>query len=132
MLLTQTNWLRMPARELGSSYEPPNGTRGVGTTLLKRHKTLPHPRDERISDLYPSTPKKPRDLTIDTGISSMPSSDSSSPRTLKHASRRIGAPGLPPTPPPHSRQSSENHQPVILTPNLDQTVRGHFRAKYAS
>ena len=120
MLLTQTNWLRMPARELGGSFDAPNGVHGVGSTLLKRHKILPHPREERIADFYPSTPAtKPRDLVIDTGISSMPSSDTSSPRTLKHASKRIGAPGLPPTPPTHSRQSSSGSHPIIPAPTFD-------------
>jgi hypothetical protein len=109
----------MPARELGASFEAPNGTHAVGTTLLKRHKILPHPREERVVDFNPSTPAvKPRDLVIDTGISST-SSDTSSPRTLKHASRRIGAPGLPPTPPTHSRQSSGSHSTVTSAPRYD-------------
>lgn len=123
MLLTQTNWLRMPGRELGSSLDAPNGAYAVGSTLLKRHKTLPHPREERIHQipLYPSTPAtKPRDLVIDTGIDSMPSSDTSSPRTLKHASKkRIGSNGLPPTPPTHSRQSSGSQQSIIPAPKFD-------------
>jgi hypothetical protein len=110
----------MPARELGSSFDAPNGAHGVSSSLLKRHKILPHPREDRIAELYPSTPAtKPRDLVIDTGISSMPSSDTSSPRTLKHASKRIGAPGLPPTPPTHSRQSSSENHPIIPAPMFD-------------
>ena len=122
MLLTQTNWLRMPARELGASFEAPNGVHAVGTTFLKRHKTLPHPREERVISYNPSTPTtKPRELVIDTGISSMTSSDTSSPRTLKHASRRIG--GLPPTPPTHSRQSSGSHPKVTSAPRNDAAVK---------
>lgn len=124
MLLTQTNWLRMPARELGASLETPNGVHAVGTSLLKRHKTLPHPREDRVTNFNPSPPApKPRDLVIDTGISSMTSSDTSSPRTLKHASRRIGAPGLPPTPPTHSRQSSGSHPNVTPAPRYDASVK---------
>ncbi|KAE8448082.1 hypothetical protein EG329_009847 [Mollisiaceae sp. DMI_Dod_QoI] len=121
MLLTQTNWLRMPAIEPGSSIDAPNGAYAVGSTLLKRHKTLPHPREERITKLHPSTPTtKPRDLVIDTGVSSMPSSDTSSPRTLKHASKkRIGSNGLPPTPPTHSRQSSGSQHSIIPAPKFD-------------
>lgn len=110
MLLTQTNtnWLRMPARERGSSLDAPNGVHGVGTTLLKKHKILPHPQGDRDS-IHPTTPAtESRGLVVDTrtGTSSIPSSDTSSPRTLKHASRRINS--LPPTPPTHSRQSSNN------------------------
>ena len=118
MLLTQTNWLRMPARELGSSIDAPNGPQGVGTTLLRKHKILPHPREARFPEVYP-VPRvtKPRDLVIDTGNSPVSSSDTSSPRTLKHASKRIG--GLPPTPPSHSRQSSGSHPTIAVTPKFD-------------
>lgn len=118
MILTQINWLKMPAPELGRFIEGPNGSH-VDTTfeLFKRHKTLPHPREERISDSYPpGSATKPQDLAIDTGVASMPSSETSSPRILKHASKRIGAPGLPPTPPTHSRQSSENNQSIASPP----------------
>jgi hypothetical protein len=48
-------------------------------------------------------------LTLDTEITSPSSSDTSSPRTLKHASKKIGQPDLPPTPPTHSRQSSNGN-----------------------
>jgi hypothetical protein len=118
MLLTQTNWLRMPARELGSSVDAPNGPQGVGTTLLRKHKILPHPREVRFPEVYP-VPRatKPRDLVIDTGNSSISSSDTSSPRTLKHTSKRIG--GLPPTPPTHSRQSSGSHPTINAGPKFD-------------
>jgi hypothetical protein len=120
MLLTQTNtnWLRMPTRELGSSLNPPNRVQSVGTTLLKKHKTLPHPRSELARDNTPSTAaaRKPQNLVIVTGTSSVASSDTSSPRTLKHAAKRIVS--LPPTPPTHSRQSSgsyvANRQDVLF------------------
>ncbi|KAG4427600.1 hypothetical protein IFR05_016916 [Cadophora sp. M221] len=104
----------MPARELGSSYDAPHRAHGVGTTLLKKHKILPHPREP---EYYPSA--KPRDLSIDTGISSLTSSDTSSPRILKHASKRIGVPVLPPTPPTHSRQSSGSHPTLAPAPKFD-------------
>ncbi|KAH7356782.1 hypothetical protein BKA65DRAFT_392451 [Rhexocercosporidium sp. MPI-PUGE-AT-0058] len=108
----------MPARELGSSYDAPHRAHGVGTTLLlKKHKILPHPREP---EYYPSTPAtKPRDLSIDSTISSLTSSDASSPRTLKHASKRIGVPVLPPTPPTHSRQSSGSHPTLAPAPKFD-------------
>lgn len=118
MLLTQTNWLRMPARELGASVDAPNGPQGVGTTLLRKHKILPHPREVRFPEVYPlPRATKPRDLVIDTGNSSISSSDTSSPRMLKHASKRIGA--LPPTPPTHSRQSSGSHPTITAAPRFD-------------
>ncbi|KAF8853108.1 hypothetical protein BDZ45DRAFT_562571, partial [Acephala macrosclerotiorum] len=111
----------MPVMEPGSSLDAPNGAYAVGSTLLKRHKTLPHPREERIPLVYPSTPAtKPRDLVIDTRVSSITSSDTSSPRTLKHASKkRIGSNGLPPTPPTHSRQSSGSQHSIIPAPKFD-------------
>lgn len=120
MLLAQTNWPKMPARELGSSFESSNGARNVGTTLLKKHRILPHPREHISEQLYTPTPAgKARDLVIDTDHSSHPSSDTSSPKTLKHASKRIG--GLPPTPPTHSRQSSGNQASITSAPRFDLT-----------
>jgi hypothetical protein len=111
MLLTQTNsnWLRMPTRDLGSSLDPPNRVQSAGTTLLKKHKILPHPRSEPSRDITPSTvaTRNSQNLVIDTGTSSVASSETSSPRTLKHTSKRIIS--LPPTPPTHSRQSSGSY-----------------------
>ncbi|RDL37526.1 Uncharacterized protein BP5553_04959 [Venustampulla echinocandica] len=111
----------MPARELASAFDAPNGVQRVSTTLLKKHKILPHPREERMTEVYPSTPAaRSRDLVIDTGASiSISKSDTSSPRTLKHTSRRIG--DLPPTPPTHSRQSSGSH-PAAATATATVTV----------
>ncbi|KAL2073296.1 hypothetical protein VTL71DRAFT_10620 [Oculimacula yallundae] len=107
----------MPARELGSSYDAPYRAHGVGTSLLKKRKILPHPRE---LEYHPSTPAtRPRNLSIDTEISSLTSSDTSSPRTLKHASRRIGNPVLPPTPPQHSRQSSGSHATLAPAPKFN-------------
>lgn len=100
---------------MGSSFDAPGGAHAVGTTLLKRHKTLPHPREPARERTRPAT--KPRDLFIDTEVSSMPSSDTSSPRTLKHTSKRIGV--LPPTPPTHSRQSSGSHPKSTPAPTFD-------------
>jgi hypothetical protein len=88
----------------------------VGTTLLRKHKILPHPREVRFPEVYPlPRTTKPRDLVIDTGNASISSSDASSPRTLKHTSKRIG--GLPPTPPTHSRQSSGSHPTITIALN---------------
>jgi hypothetical protein len=95
-----------------------DGSPAVGTTLLKRHKILPHPRTDRHTDTFNYVPiSRPRDLTIDTGVPSITSSsDTSSPPTLKHAFKRIGAPVLPPTPPAHSRQSSEIYSTITSGP----------------
>ncbi|KAF4951465.1 hypothetical protein FGADI_7431 [Fusarium gaditjirri] len=77
---------------------------------FKKHKILPRPRSERTFELpiRGSSPLTRHDLatnTSDSGNGKHPSS----PRTLKHQSRRISSgPDLPPTPPRHSRQPSEN------------------------
>jgi hypothetical protein len=108
------------------SLEGANGAH-IGTTfeLFKRHKTLPHPREGETSELYSYIPaSKPRDLDIDTETSSRASSDSSSPRTLKHASKRIGGPGLPPTPPTHSRKSSGNYHSITSAAKYDTSLKG--------
>ena len=135
MLISQSTWppqLRMPSRDLQAYPAAPSG---VSSILLKRHKTLPHPREERLSESYSITSvSKPRVLSVDTGIPSSPTSQSSSPRTLKHASRRIGVPDLPPTPPTHSRQSSSgsalpenirSHDEAAKFPSLPTTPTNH-------
>ncbi|KAI9642020.1 hypothetical protein NHQ30_009891 [Ciborinia camelliae] len=111
----------MPSRELGSSFEAPNGAQSVGTTLLKRHKILPRPREGRPSDTYfrPQTFQS-RDTSTESGAAPAPNSDNSNPRMLKHTSKRIGAPLLPPTPPAHSRQSSGNSNVLVVpAPNFE-------------
>src|SRR5437016_3275683 len=135
MIISQSKWppqLRMPSRELQDS---PTAPFGVSSTLLRGHKMLPHPRGQKIADTYPTPPApKPRVLSVDTGIPSSPTSQSSSPRTLKHASRRIGLPDPPPTPPIHSRQSSSgqtvpepttNHVKLTQAPSLPTTPTNH-------
>ncbi|KAH7255649.1 uncharacterized protein BKA55DRAFT_592900 [Fusarium redolens] len=77
---------------------------------FKKHKVLPRPRSERISSLpiRISSPLTRHELAINTSVSGN-GNHPSSPRTLKHQSRRISSgPDLPPTPPRHSRQPSEN------------------------
>ncbi|KAH8169227.1 hypothetical protein LIA77_11353 [Sarocladium implicatum] len=74
---------------------------------FKRHKTLPRPH----ADLSPHKTRLPRvrtlDLHVDARRPSSSGSQPSSPRTLKHMTKRIGSgPDFPPTPPTHSRTSS--------------------------
>ncbi|KAF7870341.1 hypothetical protein EAF04_004087 [Stromatinia cepivora] len=111
----------MPSRELGSSFEAPNGAQSVGSTLLKRHKILPHPREGRLTDTYSQSQTfKSRDTDAEAGATSGPNSDSSNPRMLKHTSKRIRAPLLPPTPPAHSGQSSGTSSVfVVPAPNVE-------------
>ena len=106
MIISQ-NWLRMPSR---AYVDGPNGIPVGGATLFRKGKRLPHP--QTALDPYHSTVGvQQRGLSIDTEVPSVSESDSSSPHTLKHASKRIGAPGLPPTPPTHTRESSGRQQP---------------------
>ncbi|TGO82975.1 hypothetical protein BPOR_0724g00030 [Botrytis porri] len=127
MLITQTtNWLRMPSRELGSSSEAPNSAQSVGTTLLKRHKILPHPREVRPSDLSSQSQTfKARDRSAEAESTPSQNSENTNPRMLKHTSKRIGAPLLPPTPPAHSRQSSGTSSILVIpAPNSEvQSVK---------
>jgi hypothetical protein len=118
----------MPVRELGSAFEVPNGSHAAATTLLKRHKVLPHPPHDSVRPTRALLPAAPLlDLTIDTGISSGPSSAASSPHTLKHASRRIGPPVLPPTPPAHSRQSSGSQSTIASAPRDEPSAERSTR-----
>ncbi|KAI6709611.1 hypothetical protein B2J93_5639 [Marssonina coronariae] len=106
----------MPARER-ISYNAPRWAHGAGITQLKKHKILPHPREREHYPLAHAT--KPRNVVVSTGYSSLTSSDTSSPPTLKHTSKRIGAPILPPTPPSHSRRSSAGHPTLAPAPKFD-------------
>ena len=112
------NWLKMPTREIGS-LDTPNGDYGVGTTILKKHKTLPHRREERIADVRPSTPV---DETSEINTDTLFNSAESTPQSLKHASKRVGVPDLPPTPPTHSRQSSGTHPTIPTSPLFDVSL----------
>ncbi|KND89627.1 hypothetical protein TOPH_05779 [Tolypocladium ophioglossoides CBS 100239] len=86
---------------------------------FKKHKVLPRPRNDRGLDDTRSIPTK-YDLIINTSPSgNLDGSQPSSPRTLKHESRRIGAgPDLPPTPPSHSRNSSSSHSALPSSPTI--------------
>lgn len=91
---------------------------------MRRHKTLPHPPRNNSIDYTSSSSGATRGLTLDTDVTSITSAHDS-PRTLKHASRRIVTqPDLPPTPPAHSRHSS-NDKPIpvqALTPLMNGRV----------
>lgn len=99
----------------------------VDMGLLKRHKTLPHPRtkiEHNLNDIdfylvtSGTTPRR-----INTSVSTTSSnSQASSPRALKHASRRLGGLDLPPTPPNHSRQSSAGSSTGRMMP-VDEDKR---------
>ncbi|KAK2625170.1 hypothetical protein QTJ16_005539 [Diplocarpon rosae] len=106
----------MPACERGSC-DAPRRAHDAGITQLKKHKILPHPRDPDPHPLTEAT--KLRNLVVETGYSSVTSSDTSSPPRLKHASKRIGAPTLPPTPPTHPHQSSTSHPRRAPAPKFD-------------
>ncbi|ESU16813.1 hypothetical protein FGSG_10136 [Fusarium graminearum PH-1] len=90
----------------------------TGQLQFKRHKTLPRPRSERASELpiRVASSSTRHDLAVDTSRSSN-GKQPSSPRTLKHQSRRISSgPDLPPTPPRHSRQPSDNSSGKTSSP----------------
>ncbi|PBP19051.1 hypothetical protein BUE80_DR010093 [Diplocarpon rosae] len=108
----------MPACER-SSYDAPRRPHDAGIPQLKKHKILPHPRE--LDYHHPWTQAtKPRNLLVDTGDSSLSSSETSSPPRLKHASKRIGAPILPPTPPNnHPHQSARSHPRRAPAPKFD-------------
>lgn len=115
----------MPAREFGRAFAPPNGSHVASTPLMKRHKVLPHPPQDparTVSAPMPALATGPWDLALDTAIPSEPSSAASSPHTLKHTSQRIGAPVLPPTPPTHSRQSSDSSSTTASAPEYEAPV----------
>ncbi|KAF9774604.1 hypothetical protein IL306_007371 [Fusarium sp. DS 682] len=101
---------------------------------FKKHKVLPRPRSERTSELpiRAPSPLTRHNLALDTSVPGN-GNQPSSPRTLKHQSRRISSgPDLPPTPPRHSRQTSENssgktNSPAATDVALRITQPSHLR-----
>ena len=87
---------------------------------FKKHKALPRPRQGGLD--YTRSAAVEYDLVIDTTpVVHIAGSQPSSPRTLKHESRRIGSgPDLPPTPPNHSRNSSSSHSALPSSPTLNE------------
>ncbi|UNI20718.1 hypothetical protein JDV02_006783 [Purpureocillium takamizusanense] len=92
---------------------------------FKKHKALPRPRLGGLDYTRPAGIEY--DLVIDTTpVFQMAGSQPSSPRTLKHESRRIGSgPDLPPTPPNHSRNSSSSHSALPSSPTLNENSFVH-------
>ncbi|KAG9244426.1 hypothetical protein BJ878DRAFT_421399 [Calycina marina] len=101
----------MPSRDPTTSMDSTNGNPlAAASSLRTKSRRLPHPR--AVSETHDSARvARPGSLSLDTNVRSVSGSDASSPHTLKHSSRRIGVPDLPPTPPIHSRHSSGNKQP---------------------
>lgn len=106
-----------------SSSLPPVGS--SGHRAFKKHKVLPHPRNSSSNGKQPIayTLQPQRHLTINTRVpSSSSSSQTSSPRSLKHQNRRVGGPALPPTPPAaHSRTSSSSQSIQPSSPTCIET-----------
>ncbi|KAI1085244.1 hypothetical protein F5B20DRAFT_567897 [Whalleya microplaca] len=96
---------------LGKPSKPSKPSQGS----FKKHKTLPHPRNDRPTSAAGSSLS--RDYSIDTAsnskLKSASGSASSTSTTLKDDSRssnsKAPGPSLPPTPPAHSRTSSSSH-----------------------
>ncbi|KAJ6440383.1 delta(3,5)-delta(2,4)-dienoyl-CoA isomerase [Purpureocillium lavendulum] len=100
---------------------------------FKKHKALPRPRQEGLDTSRP--PAIDYDLVIDTAtpVVHMTGSQPSSPRTLKHESRRIGSgPDLPPTPPNHSRNSSTGHSALPSSPTINESSFVHTPPRNAA
>lgn len=108
----------MPPGDRRTSLEASAGPNGVGRTSLKRHRVLPHPRDDlnNVDSYIPFAARKRANLNVDTEASSKSGSDTDSPHMLKHASGRIGAPVLPPTPPNNSSKSSATYSETESAP----------------
>ncbi|RDA94619.1 hypothetical protein CP533_2483 [Ophiocordyceps camponoti-saundersi (nom. inval.)] len=90
---------------------------------LRRHKLLPRPQNERKLGDAPSfsTP-----IVFDLADDSL----ASSPHASQHGLRRVGpGPDPPPTPPDHSRNSSEGHSAVPLCPPVHGSLPNMFAAR---
>lgn len=110
----------MTAPPIGIDYNLPLDSSLGGQRQFKKHKVLPRPNSIKRYQppIEASRPTSKRyDLTVDTTRPSSLGPQPSSPRTLKHQSKRIGSgPDLPPTPPRHSRKSSSNSSGLPSSP----------------
>jgi hypothetical protein len=111
-MLAPTETIIPPSRKAQLYLDAPvlNGSLAVaspGQRVFRRHKVLPHPRNTRAADALPQRPV--HRLSAYATASPKTGPQQTSPRSLKHESRRLSGPDLPPTPPTHSRTSSSTH-----------------------
>ncbi|KAH8911961.1 hypothetical protein BR93DRAFT_983160 [Coniochaeta sp. PMI_546] len=87
---------------------------------FKRHKVLPHPRNERVYGATDTPRSRPRNLDLE--VASVLSQGSTSQASISSVSlrrtprRAVAGPDPPPTPPAHSRTSSSSHSVVPSSP----------------
>ncbi|RCI08384.1 hypothetical protein L249_8850 [Ophiocordyceps polyrhachis-furcata BCC 54312] len=88
---------------------------------LRRHKVLPRPRNDQMLDDAPP-------LSIPAHFDDSPAPN---PHVPERGLRRIGpGPDPPPTPPDHSRNSSQGHSAVPLSPSVhDSSLPNMFAAR---
>lgn len=100
----------------------PMATPDSGRRQFKKHKALPRPPSRHILDHEDLSSNEPKfDLALDAATIASSSSQDSSPTTdLRHQqSRRIAnGPEPPPTPPAHSRTSSNSHSAIPSSPTI--------------
>ncbi|KAG6122181.1 hypothetical protein E4U13_003020 [Claviceps humidiphila] len=103
----------------------PEQTHGTLTTnhdilheQFKKHRVLPPSRHDRTANTGNRAVSGTFDAAVDTSASrGSPIFQTSSPRPLKHKSRRIGSgPDLPPTPPNYVRVYSGGHSAHLPSP----------------
>ena len=85
---------------------------------FKKHKVLPHPRNERAYRVDMRSRPRNLDMEVASVLSQGSTSQASiSSVSLRRTPRRIVAgPDLPPTPPAHSRTSSSSHSVLPSSP----------------
>lgn len=100
--------------------------------MFKRHKFLPHPRNESANGSHLGTPDSRRSSSGSQRYTTAPlsrcaqtengsGSHVASHHTLRHQRRKLSGGELPPTPPAHSRTPSGSHSVVLSNPSPLQT-----------
>lgn len=114
-------------------YEPFDSIPIHNTPHFKSHKPLPRPHVDSSYDSQRRlrTPEnKETGLSLETTSSLQSNSQSSSPRTLKHKTQRLGSrPDLPPTPPSQSRVSSGSQSTIQANPTISENGRQPSQTK---
>ncbi|KAI1861421.1 uncharacterized protein JN550_010801 [Neoarthrinium moseri] len=110
----------LPPTKAGLYFDPPtfdsssSTLDSTGPRALRKHKTLPHPRNSKPSATHGSRAPHGFGLAIDTKASW--SESGSQVSSAPSQARRAGGPDLPPTPPAHSRTSSSSHSVLPSSP----------------
>lgn len=124
-----TTTMLAPGAEL--TLDPPGGDGVAANLLFKKHKVLPHPKQQHaryptyLADGRPPAKRQGFGTGIDTALSRRRKDGLPGPSHLllsqEDPRKHSGGPEPPPTPPAHSRTSSSSHSVLPSSPTYVET-----------